>query len=265
MTVAIQGKQFSKLCSVVDFIVELIRFDISKPALFFYCLRRLVAIRSRESIQLIRVFVEKVGPLMLSKKTIQNMMNKELDHIRYLCKEKLVDSFCTELLMSAYYTCRPAERPRVKRVELPPYQRYVRYLLNERLFECRFQEDQEEIASHLLRMNLSDPNTLLMIVGEILRVPSTSYVLIEALALLCCEINVEYAPFLIMLVDAIYDRLMMILDFMPPNCQQEALALIEFVYTLYDFKLLSSSHIFYILYLLIEYGHNVLFLPSCNE
>ena len=96
MTVAIQGKQFSKLCSVVDFIVELIRFDISKPALFFYCLRRLVTIRSRESTQLIRVFVEKVGPLMLSKKTIQNMMNKELDHIRYLCKEKLVDSFCTE-------------------------------------------------------------------------------------------------------------------------------------------------------------------------
>lgn len=251
------GRDLPKLMSVSEFIIELVRFDVFKPVLFFYCLRRLWRFRTLESIQVIVLFVEKLAPSLLTRKAIAPLVNSELNRIHALCNERVVDSNCSALLMNAYYICRPSERPRVKRVEVPPQQRYIQYLLNDRLVACRDYESQSEIASHILRYNLKDTNTLMMIVHEILKVPANSYISIEALVLLCCELNYQYKPFGVVLLDTIYEKLMMILDFMPGNIQQEALGLVQFIYLLYDFRMISNNAMYFILYLLIEYGHNV--------
>ena len=250
-----QAKELSKLLSVSQFIIELLRFQVCKPVVFFYCIRRLWKYRTLESIQVLVLFIEKLGPLYLSMKEIASLMNSELNHILSVCKSKLVDLNASALLMNAYYTCRPAERPRVKRVELPPQIRYLQYLLNDVLIKGSMSE--EEIANHILHFNVNDDTTLLMIVHEILKVPTNSFPSIDVLTILCCELNYQFPKFGVFLIDAIFERITYILDFMPTSCQQEAVGLIEFIYLLYDYKMLNANQIFFILYLLIEYGHNV--------
>lgn len=78
-----------------------------------------------------------------------SLMNKELDHIANVCRNNVVDSDCSAILMNAYYCCRPAEQPKVKRVKLPPAQRYLRHLLTECVVEKTTDAELTALASHI--------------------------------------------------------------------------------------------------------------------
>ena len=94
-----QAKELSKLLSVSQFIIELLRFQVCKPVVFFYCIRRLWKYRTLESIQVLVLFIEKLGPLYLSMKEIASLMNSELNHILSVCKSKLVDLNASEFAL----------------------------------------------------------------------------------------------------------------------------------------------------------------------
>ena len=108
-------------------------------------------------------------------------MNKELDHIANVCRNNVVDSDCSAILMNAYYCCRPAEQPKVKRVKLPPAQRYLRHLLTESVVEKTTDAELTALASHILRFNLKDDNVMMLVVMEVLRAPSEAFTAIETL------------------------------------------------------------------------------------
>ena len=59
------ARSASLLLSVANFISELIRFRVSPPSLFFWCLHKLWAQRNLDTIQVIALLVQQLGPLLL--------------------------------------------------------------------------------------------------------------------------------------------------------------------------------------------------------
>ena len=257
MTIDLNSNNVSRLYSVVNFLSELIRFNIFKPKHFFYCINRLWNVRNIDTIELICHFWEYVGALLLTKKKILSKVNREIDRLKNVCDNKFVDSDCAIRLMNTYYILRPSERPKIVRKELSPYHRYLLYLLNEELLE---EGKEEEIASHILHYKLNDMNTLMMIVEEIIKVSFSSCVHLENLAGLCYEISINCSWFIPVLLDTIYEKILFILDFVTDSTKQEFVGLIEFISYLYEFRLIKKSSLFSFFYLLIEYGHDVLIL-----
>ena len=190
-------------------------------------------------------------------------MNKELDHIANVCRNNVVDSDCSAILMNAYYCCRPAEQPKVKRVKLPPAQRYLRHLLTECVVEKTTDAELTALASHILRFNLKDDNVMMLVVMEVMRAPSEAFTAIETLARLLTILCHSMPKIRVFLIDAIFEQLCFLLEFMPNDSFQDAMSLIEFVGWLYIYKVIHNNHIFFILYLLIEYGHYV--TPEARE
>lgn len=206
---------------------------------------------------MIALLVERLGPMLLFVEQTASLMNKELDHIANVCRNNVVDSDCAAILMNAYYRCRPAEQPKVKRLELPPQQKYLRYLLTERLVANSTDAELTAIASHIVRFNIRDDNVLTLIVMEILRAASEVFTIIETLARLGSILCHMVPKLRVFLLDTIFEQLCFLLEFMPNDSFQDAMSLIELVGWLYIYAVIHNNHIFFILYLLIEFGHYV--------
>lgn len=193
------------------------------------------------------LFVEQVRP----------SMNFELDRVKEMCQNNIVDRDSASILMNAYYTCRPEERPKVRRVELPPTQRYLRHLLTEELYDHETDDHVNWIVGKIRKYRLHDDTVLEMVVQEFLRIPSACYPKVQSIAH-AARILGHYVPrFQMMLVDAIFEQICLLLDFMKSEKYQEMLALMDFVNELYLYEALDNGHILFILYLFIEYNHYV--------
>ena len=184
-------------------------------------------------------------------------MNYELQRVKEMCTNGIVDRDSASILMNAYYTCRPEERPVVRRVELPPQLRYLRYLLTEELLDNETDKHVEKIVSKIRKFPLHVDEEMEVIVQEVLRVPSACNPKIQSIAHVCCVLSYYVPRFRMMLVDAVYEQLCLLLDLMRPDKYQETLSLMNFVSELYIFETINDSHILFILYLLIEYNHYV--------
>ena len=247
----------SYLLEIVYFITELIRFNVLKPSVFLYCLRKLQPIRTIDSAQVMAVLIERCGPVLLFVEQIQPSINYELDHIRDICKNNVIDSDSSAMLMNAYYICRPNERPKVIHIELSPQQRYLRYLLStelrerEKLIHCR------AIFEKIIKYPIQEDTTLEMIVQEILRIPTICFTRIRSLAMLTSILCNYSIRFKMILVDAIFEHICIILDLMEQDKYQETVSLIDYVNEIYCYQILNDDQLLFVLYLLIEYNHIV--------
>ncbi len=252
-----RGRKVGYLLEVTYFITELIRFNVLKPSVFLYCLRKLQPLRTMESAQVIAVLIEQCGPVLLFIEQIQPSINYELDHIREICKNNVVDSDSAAILMNAYYTCHPDERPKVIHIELPPQQRYLRYLLTTELQQNETNTHCHFIAEKIMKYNLQEDTTMEMIVQEVLRIPTVCFTHIQSIAMLSAVIC-HYVPrFQMMLIDAIFEHLCIMLDFMQQDKYQETVSLMDFVNELYCYQVFTNDQLLFVLYLLIEYNHIV--------
>ena len=247
--------------SVVHFVVELVRMQCSSPILFLYCLKKLWMDRTLHHIQMIALLVESLGPLMLFIEEMQGIMNKELDHVKTVCLSKVVNADSAVILMNAYYTCRPDERPAIKRVEIPPQQRYLQYLLGERLERAQRPRDLDGIVSRLMEFNIYDTTTLLLIVHELLAVPTRSSLLVQNVTILAAKLAYNVPRLGCMLIDQIYERIFCFLDAMAREKIQEIASLIDLVGMMFENSLFTEDQIVNLLYLFIEYGHIVSTVP----
>ena len=203
------------------------------------------------------LLIERCGPLFLYIEQTRPSMNYELNHVKDMCMNGIVDRDSASILMNAYYTCRPEERPVVRRVELPPQQRYLRYLLTEELRDNETDEHVEQIVSKIRKFPLHVDEEMEVLVQEIFRVPSVCSPKIQSIAHVCCVLSHYIPRFKMMLINAIYEQLLLLLDLMRPDKYQETLSLMIFCSELYIFQTINDSHILFILYLLIEYNHYV--------
>lgn len=248
------------LLEIVYFITELIRFNVLKPSVFLYCLRKLQPIRTIDSAQVMAVLIERCGPVLLFIEQIQPSVNYELDHIRDICKNNVIDSDSSAMLMNAYYTCRPDERPKVIHIELSPQQRYLRYLLSTELKEKETNEHCYFIYQKISSFPLQDDTTMEMIVQEVLRVPTICFMRTQSIAMLSAMISHYIPRFQMFLIDAIFEHICIILDLMEQDKYQETVSLMDFVNELYCYLVLNNDQLLFVLYLLIEYNHIVSYI-----
>lgn len=247
--------------AVVRFVIELVKMQCSSPILFLYCLKKLWTDRTQHHILMIALLVESLGPLMLYVEEMRGIMNKELDHVKTVCLSKVVSADAAVILMNAYYVCRPDERPAIKRVEVPPQQRYLQFLLGEKLERAQRQRDLDQIVSSLACFNIYDTTTLLLIVHELLAVPIRSSLLVENATILIAKLAFNVPRLGCMLVDQIYERIFCFLDAMAREKIQEVVGLLDLVGMMFEYNLFSESQIVSLLYLFLEYGHIVPSFP----
>ena len=165
----LRGRNVGKLLDVTSFITEMVRFNEFRPSLFLYCLRKLRLLRSLESAQVIALLMERCGPVLLFVDQVRPSINYELDRLHDMCRNNIVDSDSAAVLMNAYYACRPQERPKVIRTQLPPQQRYLRHLLTDVLSPRDVDASCQRVTEKLLKFPLEDDATLEMVVQEVLR------------------------------------------------------------------------------------------------
>lgn len=147
----LRGRNVGKLLDVTSFITEMVRFNEFRPSLFLYCLRKLRLLRSLESAQVIALLMERCGPVLLFVDQVRPSINYELDRLHDMCRNNIVDSDSAAVLMNAYYACRPQERPKVIRTQLPPQQRYLRHLLTDVLSPRDVDASCQRVTEKLLQ------------------------------------------------------------------------------------------------------------------
>ena len=153
----LRGRNVGKLLDVTSFITEMVRFNEFRPSLFLYCLRKLRLLHSLESAQVIALLMERCGPVLLFVDQVRPSINYELDRLHDMCRNNIVDSDSAAVLMNAYYACRPQERPKVIRTQLPPQQRYLRHLLTDVLSPRDVDASCQRVTEKLLKnLRVSD-------------------------------------------------------------------------------------------------------------
>ena len=172
----------------------------------------------------------------------------------------MIDSDSSAMLMNAYFTCRPDERPKVIHIELSPQQRYLRYLLSTELKEKETNEHCYFIYQKISSFPLQDDTTMEMIVQEVLRVPTICFMRTQSIAMLSAMISHYIPRFQMFLIDAIFEHICIILDLMEQDKYQETVSLMDFVNELYCYLVLTNDQLLFVLYLLIEYNHIVSYI-----
>ena len=122
----------------------------------------------------------------------------------------------------------------------------------------------QRVTEKLLKFPLEDDATLEMVVQEVLRLPVVCFVNSQPAAQLAATVS-HYVPrFQMVLVDAVFESLCVMLDSMQQDRYQETVSLVEFLCALYSLQVVNHHQIFFVLYLLIEYNHAVTLLPRSH-
>ncbi|KAK8812352.1 hypothetical protein WA158_007586 [Blastocystis sp. Blastoise] len=239
------------------FLTEFARFSLIPPSTTFSFINSLLEKMNSGNIQVLSILIERIGPYFLCLPEVNEIMKKILDQIQRIIKSFSLDSELNSVLQSAFYACYPQLKPKLQVIEIPPKQQYIQYLLYERLPICKTDEELSYIATQFQKFNFEDISEILYIIDEMLEFPQKCYIHVSNLSVVLAEICFYKHEFRMFLLDSLFEKIRFTLDVLPPNTLQNTVGLIQLISELFMYQVLTCAHIYYLLYLFIEHGHNV--------
>jgi len=164
----------------------------------------------------------------------------------------VVDSRLSLMIDNAVFQCRPPERVE----ERPKKLRSSVDLFVMKLLQNDLSKDTvDRILKLLLKLDWKNEIILEMMTKRFSKVWKLKYSQLDCAAFICTELSNFYPNFGINVLDDLVDYIQVGMERNVFRENQQRIALIKYLGELYNFKMIDSTLIFDILYLLLTYGY----------
>ncbi|CAM6103727.1 unnamed protein product [Calypogeia fissa] len=233
----------------IRFLGELAKFKIASPGLIFSCLKCCLDDFTHHNIDVACNLLETCGRFLYRSPESSVRMGNMLEIIMRLKNVKNLDARHSTLVENAYYQCKPPERSaRVLNVR-PPLHQYIRKLL----FSDLDKSSIERVLRQLRKLPWSECELYLL--HCFMKFYKGKYNQVHLIASLTACLSRYHDAFAVAVVDEVLEEIRIGLEMNDFGMQQRRIAYMRFLGELYSYRLLDSTVIFDILYLLIFFGY----------
>lgn len=174
----------------------------------------------------------------------------------------VVDSRLSLMIDNAVFQCRPPERveARPKKVR-STLDLFVRKLLQHDLSKATV----DRILELLLKFDWKNEMILEMMTKRFSKVWKLKYSQLDCAAFICTELSNFYPQFGINVLDDIVDYIQVGMERNIFRENQQRIAVVKYLGELYNFRMIDSSLIFDVLYLILTYGYGNYYALTLTE
>ena len=243
----------------VRFLGELVKFKVAPPIVAFRMMKLLISEMTRHNVELLTVLIETCGRYLYLLPATAEKMNDMLTTILRLRTINNLDLHQQSMIEAAYFSVKPPERVVRPKKELTPMQKYVRYLLTEKLESCiksdgkTNKESVDALIKSFRRLPWSDADFEKDVVKATLKAARKKYVNIPILADCVSGLSTFRRNFLCRLIDTLLEEIQHDVETPHKRVHQRAIGLTKLLGDLYVYQAVSSSLLFELLYFLTRY------------
>ena len=244
----------------VRFLGELVKFKVAPPIVAFRMMKLLISDMTRHNVELLTILIETCGRYLYLLPATKEKMNDILATILRLRTINNLDLHQQSMIEAAYFSVKPPERVIKPIKELTPIQKYVRFLLTEKLESCMKSDGKANKASvdalitNFRRLPWSDGQFEKDVVKAALKAARKKYVNIPVLADCLSGLGTFRPNFLCRLIDTLLEQIHHDVETPHKRVHQRAIGLTRLLGDLYVYQAISSSLIFELLYFLTRYS-----------
>lgn len=243
----------------VRYLGELVKFKVAPPIVAFRMMKLLISEMTRHNVELLTVLIETCGRYLYLLPATKEKMNDILTTILRLRTINNLDLHQQSMIEAAYFSVKPPERVVKPKKGLTPMQKYVRYLLTEKLESCMKsdgkanKESVDALIKNFRRLPWSDADFERDVVKATLKAARKKYVNIPVLADCLSGLSSFRPNFLCRLIDTLLEEIQHDVESPHKRVHQRAIGLTKLLGDLYVYQAVSSSLLFELLYFLTRY------------
>ncbi|XP_071552083.1 regulator of nonsense transcripts 2 isoform X1 [Panulirus ornatus] len=242
---------------VVRFIGELVKFRVFPRSEALLCLRMLLQDFNHHHIEMACNLLETCGRFLYR---IPDSHHRTKIYLEQMMRKKTVKAFdprYNTMIENAYFYVNPPDTgPDSAKKERPPMHQYIRKLLYNDL--CK--SNTEKILRQMRKMHWEDSAIAGYIVKCLTAVWNAKFYNIRCIANLVAGLISHHDWVGPAVVDGILEDIRLGLEVNHPKYNQRRVAAVKYLGELYNYRVIESTIIFKVLYLLISFG--VVFDPS---
>jgi regulator of nonsense transcripts 2 len=252
----LSANQIDSKAKILRYLCELVKFNVAPPIMVLKPCKAFLADFSSHNIDFLSVILESCGRYLYVLSYTSERMETIIDTMLRLRRSKFLDLRQQTLIDSAYFAVKPPQKLQNKKKELTLVQKYIRYLLLDRLCSKSVNVDNLIISIRRLPFNNPAEEVDRYIIKYALRLARQKYNSIGAIADLFSGIKRFKPNLVIQLIDALYEEVYRGLDSPYKRDYQRMIGYVRLIGELYNYEVLSSTTIFELLYLCLLYGHS---------
>lgn len=251
----LSSNQIDSKSKILRYLCELVKFNVAPPIMVLKPCKAFLADFSSHNIDFLSVILESCGRYLYLLPYTHERMESIVDTMLRLRRSKFLDLRQQTLIDSAYFAVKPPDRIQNKKKELTLIQKYIRYLLLDRLCSKNVNVDNLIISLRRLPFNNASEEVERYIIKYALRLARQKYNSIGAIADLFSGIKRFKPNLVIQLIDCLFEEIYRGLDFPYKRDHQRMIGYVRLIGELYNYEVLSSATIFELLYFCLLYGH----------
>ncbi|GFQ70834.1 regulator of nonsense transcripts 2 [Trichonephila clavata] len=246
----------------VRFIGELVKFKVFPKSEALYCLKLLLNDFIHHHVEMACNLLETCGRFLFQAPDSHQRIKVLLEQMMRKKAVMSIDSRYTTMIENAFYYCNPPEVAPTIKVERPPMHEYIRKLLYQDLTKTSNDKNSEKQSSssrvlrQMRKLNWEDDETAAYITKCLIAVWNVKYYNIRCLANLLAGLVSYQENVGPQVVDGVLEDIRFGLEVNHPKFNQRRVSMVRYLGELYNYRMVESTVIFRVLYMLILFGVN---------
>ncbi|GFS94914.1 regulator of nonsense transcripts 2 [Nephila pilipes] len=246
----------------VRFIGELVKFKVFPKSEALYCLKLLLSDFIHHHVEMACNLLETCGRFLFQAPDSHQRIKVLLEQMMRKKAVMSIDSRYTTMIENAFYYCNPPEVAPIIKVERPPMHEYIRKLLYQDLTKTNNDKSSEKqspsarVLRQMRKLNWEDDETAAYITKCLIAVWNVKYYNIRCLANLLAGLVSYQENVGPQVVDGVLEDIRFGLEVNHPKFNQRRVSMVRYLGELYNYRMVESTVIFRVLYMLILFGVN---------
>ncbi|KAF8322150.1 transcription factor [Clavulina sp. PMI_390] len=236
----------------VTFLSELTKFGVVPPHFILHVFKVYLDEFSGVNIDNTAMLLEKCGRYLMRTEETTEKMVFLVELMRRKQNAQHLDQRQVLALENAYYQCNPPERGPRQIKERPVMEQFIRHLMSDVLSKKTI----DKVLKLLRKLDWDDAEVAIYIRKAFVKPWKLKYNNISLLAMLAYDLQRYHSEFVIGVVDQVFEDIRQGLEQNLFKYNQRRVSTVKYLGELYIYRLISSSHIFETLWLLMTFGHS---------
>ncbi|KAI3389606.1 hypothetical protein SNEBB_006315 [Seison nebaliae] len=234
----------------VKYLGELCKFRLISVDESMNIFNRMIRDFHHHNIEMASLFLESCGRFLYRSQTSHHRMTILLTALMRK-KDQLINDRHRVMIENAYLCCLPIEPLQILQVQLSPELLYMERLL----YHVLTDEMVEQVLNSLLKFDIDENEEHRQHLIKCFTYPNRCRInSVSSMAQLLCGVQCYYPKLTNEVLDRVIDEVITSLLTTEPSFNQRRISLVNYLASLYLFKLINSDIIFNLLYLIIMYG-----------
>ncbi|GIY54489.1 regulator of nonsense transcripts 2 [Caerostris extrusa] len=255
----IKKKDQINIESKVKTVRELVKFKIFPKSEALYCLKLLLCDFIHHHVEMACNLLETCGRFLYQASDSHQRIKVLLEQMMRKKAVLSIDSRYTTMIENAFYYCNPPEVAPMVKKERPPLHEYIRKLLYQDLTKTINDKSSDKqspsarVLRQLRKMNWDDADAADYITKCFIGVWNVKFYNIRCLANLLAGLVAYQENVGPQVVDGVLEDIRLGLEVNHPKLNQRRVSMIRYLGELYNYRMVESTVIFRVLYMLITF------------